>query len=117
MEIIVLPAGKSLDVCAALREAERVRKMDATEEVGGRKRRRRRKKKKGNGTSKENGGQDKKPPTNMFDFLNTKIFQRGVCVYMCVSFLCVSNSAQTRRWVWPHLTLLPHQLVPLPALM
>ncbi len=82
MEIIVLPAGKSLDVCAALREAERVRKMDATEEVGGRKRRRR-KKKKGNGTSKENGGQDKKPPTNMFDFLNTKIFQRGVCVYVC----------------------------------
>ena len=70
VEIVILPAGKSLDVCAALREAEKVRKMDTSHKRA----RRRRKKANGRpgGEVKEGAGMD------MFDFLNTKILNKGV---------------------------------------
>ena len=43
MEIKILPSGKSLDVCAELREAGKLRR-DPGNEGGGRKRRRRKRK-------------------------------------------------------------------------
>jgi len=71
VEIVVLPAGKSLDACAALKEAEKVRKIDASQKGT----RRRRKK----GNSRQHGGEvEEREAMDMFDFLNTKILNRGV---------------------------------------
>ncbi len=65
VEIVVLPAGKSLDVCVALREANKVRKVDG--EGGVAKERRR----KGLAPVEERQG-------DMFDFLNNKVFSHGI---------------------------------------
>ena len=44
MEIKILPAGKSLDVCAEMREKGKVRRAPGTEGEGRRRRRRKRRK-------------------------------------------------------------------------
>ena len=67
VEIVILPAGKSLDVCAQLREANKVKTVDGIE-------RRRRKKRKKKSLP---AAADEDAPTDMFDFLNTKVFSRG----------------------------------------
>ena len=67
VEIVILPAGKSLDVCAQLREEHKVKTVDGVERP-----RKKRKKKKVLPVSAE------EKPTDMFEFLNTKVFSRGV---------------------------------------
>lgn len=67
VEIVILPAGKSLDVCAELREAKKVKIVDGLEV----KKRKRKKKKVGPSAADER-------PTDMFEFLNTKVFSRGI---------------------------------------
>lgn len=69
VEIIILPAGKSLDVCAELREAKKVRMVDGVEVVKRRKKKRRKKCGKASSTQDKTG--------DMFQFLNTKVFSRG----------------------------------------
>ena len=76
VEIVILPAGKSLDVCAALKEAEKVRKMEDSQDTV--KRRRRKKRRNRNGRHKDQMQDRQQPAADMFDFLNTKIFSRGV---------------------------------------
>ena len=68
MEIVILPAGKSLDVCAQLRKEKKVKVVDGLEKE----KRRKRKKGKGMPAAAEH------KPTNMFEFLNTKVFSRGL---------------------------------------
>ena len=58
VEIVVLPAGKSLDVCMELREHKKVKTVDGLE-----------KKKK-----KRSSAVADKKPTDMFEFLNTTVF-------------------------------------------
>lgn len=66
VEIVILPAGKSLDACVELREARKVRTVDCVQRV----RRKKRKKKKTGTVSAE---VDKKY-SDMFEFLNTEVF-------------------------------------------
>ena len=66
VEIVILPAGKSLDVCAKLREEKKVKVVDGLE-----KKKRRKKNKKSTSAAAAEA------PTDMFDFLNTQIFTRG----------------------------------------
>lgn len=63
VEIVILPAGKSLDVCAQLREERKVKIVD------GLKKKRKRKSKLAAAATEG--------PTDMFEFLNTKVFTRG----------------------------------------
>lgn len=81
VEIVILPAGKSLDVCAQLREEKRVKVVDGLQ-----KRRRRRKGKANKTSSARDEG-----PTDMFEFLNTKVFSRGGLLVLRVRrvWLCV----------------------------
>lgn len=65
VEIVILPSGKSLDVCAELREAKKVKVVDGIEKV---KKRKRKKKKKVPLVDED------KKPMDMFEFLNTQIF-------------------------------------------
>ncbi len=78
VEIVILPAGKSLDVCAKLREAKKVKTVDGLE-----RRKKRKKKKKVLPTVAE------EKPTDMFEFLNTKVFSRGIIALQCLS-LCIA---------------------------
>ena len=75
VEIVILPAGKSLDVCAKLREENKVKTVDGLE------RRKKRKKKKAVPAVVE------KKPTDMFEFLNTKVFSRGTVLCRMVGSL------------------------------
>lgn len=68
VEIIVLPPGKSLDACAEIREAK---KGGTSEEV-----KREKKRKKKPVVAKQQPVQEQ---TDMFEFLNTKIFNKGTC--------------------------------------
>ena len=63
VEIVILPAGKSLDVCAQLREENKVKTVDGVP------RKKRRKGKKGVAP----GDVDKKH-ADMFEFLNNEVF-------------------------------------------
>ena len=67
MEIVVLPAGKSLDVCAEMREKKKLRGVDTEHQ-----RKRRRKKEK---VAELKAAEENK--MDMFDFLNTKIFKKS----------------------------------------
>ena len=67
VEIEVLPAGKSLDACAEIREAKKVVKNEG--------KRKKRKKKKKQVVMDQQSGQEH---TDMFDFLNTKILNKGM---------------------------------------
>lgn len=69
VELVILPAGKSLDVCAELREAKKIKTVNGLEA----KKKKRRKKKKVDGmvTATEDA------PRDMFEFLNTKVFSQG----------------------------------------
>lgn len=66
VEIVILPAGKSLDVCAKLREEKKVKIVDGLHK----------RRKNGKKTSAVEG------PSDMFEFLNTKVFARGM--YVCI---------------------------------
>ena len=68
VEIVILPAGKSLDVCARLREEKKVKVVDGLEKE------KRRKRKKG----KRMPAAEEHQPTDMFQFLNTKVFSKGL---------------------------------------
>lgn len=65
VEIVILPAGKSLDVCAQLREEKKVKVVDGLQK--------KRRKKGGKPSAAASEG-----PTDMFEFLNTKVFTRGM---------------------------------------
>ena len=87
VEIIILPTGKSLDVCAELREAKKVRKVDGVEVL---KKKRRKKKKEFKGsTPAEEGVHD------MFDFINTKVFAKSKysLFHRCIGY-CNTRSTQ-----------------------
>ena len=71
VEIVILPTGKSLDVCAEMRESNKLRK--AGERLPHKKRKRRKKKLK----TGEFQSAQQEPRTDMFDFLNTKIFRKS----------------------------------------
>lgn len=76
IEIVVLPPGASLDVCAKLREEKKVKKLaDGTEVV----KRKRRKKK------NVEGVQVAEKKTDMFEFLNTKIFSSNLGLAVLLS--------------------------------
>lgn len=76
VEIVVLPPGASLDVCAKLREEKKVKKLaDGTEVV----KRKRRKKK------NVEGVQVAEKKTDMFEFLNTKIFSSNLGLAVLLS--------------------------------
>jgi len=82
VEITILPAGKSLDVCAEIREKKKQGESDSSI-----KRRKRRSKK----TAKVDAT-DNEPKTDMFDFLNTRIFKKGDWDYIClhkIIMMCV----------------------------
>lgn len=68
VEIVVLPPGKSLDVCAEMREKKKLRGVDTD-----RQRKRRRKKEK----AAELKAAEEGDKMDMFDFLNTKIFKKS----------------------------------------
>lgn len=70
VEIVILPSGKSLDVCAEMREANKLRKTG--ERVTNKKRKRRKK-----GQMGEFQSLQQEQQTDMFDFLNTKIFKKS----------------------------------------
>ena len=85
VEIVILPAGKSLDVCAKLREENKVKTVDGLE------RKRRRRKRKVVPTVAE------EKPTDMFEFLNTKVFTQGVwyiCVCIRILVDCVDKKSE-----------------------
>lgn len=63
MEIVILPAGKSLDVCAQLREEKKVKTVDGVT-------RKRRKKGKRGAASDD----VEKKHADMFEFLNNEVF-------------------------------------------
>ena len=65
VEITILPAGKSLDVCAEIRERK------GQQEAGKRKKRKKKIKQVTKDEEKTN------EPTDMFEFLNTRIFKKG----------------------------------------
>lgn len=68
VEIVVLPPGKSLDVCAEMREKKKLRRVDSE-----RQRRRRKKKEK----AAEMRASEEEQKMDMFDFLNTRIFRKS----------------------------------------
>ena len=68
VEIVVLPPGKSLDVCAEMRERKKLRGVDTERQ---RKRRRRKER------AAEIKAANEEPQTDMFDFLNTKVFNKS----------------------------------------
>ena len=77
VQIVVLPAGKSLDMCATLRAAQSAR--EEGEGQGGMARRPRKRRK---GEKREQMSLDedrRRESADMFDFLNTKIFTQGEC--------------------------------------
>lgn len=67
VEITILPAGKSLDVCAEIRE-----KKQQQLESG-----KKRKKRKVKQVGKQEVTTDREGPADMFEFLNTRIFKKG----------------------------------------
>lgn len=69
VEITILPAGKSLDVCAEIRERNKT-------ESGKRKKRNKRTKQVAN--SKAEGLVEEPANNIMFEFLNTRIFKKGM---------------------------------------
>ena len=69
VEIVILPQGKSLDVCAEMREANKVRKVDGLEPV---KRKRRKKGHKNKPEPDQQGVPEK--DKDVFEFLNKKVF-------------------------------------------
>lgn len=70
VELVILPAGKSLDVCAELREAKKIKTVNGLE---AKKKKRRKKKKKVDGMV----AATEDAPRDMFEFLNTKVFSQG----------------------------------------
>ena len=68
VEIVILPAGKSLDVCAEMRERTKLRGVDTERQ---RKRRRKREK------AAEIKAATEEKKMDMFEFLNTKIFKKS----------------------------------------
>ena len=70
VEIVVLPPGKSLDVCAEMRERKKLRGVDTE-----RQKKKRRKKEK----AAELKAAEEEQKMDMFDFLNTKIFKKSEC--------------------------------------
>lgn len=68
VEIVILPAGKSLDVCAEMRERKKLRGVDTERQ---RKRRRKREK------AAEIKAATEEKKMDMFEFLNTKIFKKS----------------------------------------
>ena len=72
VEITILPAGKSLDACAEIRERK------GQQEAGKRKKRKKKVAKVTKDEEKTEG------PTDMFEFLNTRIFKKGKAVRLCV---------------------------------
>lgn len=68
VEIVVLPPGKSLDVCAEMRERKKLRGVDTE-----RQRKRRRKKER----AAEVKAANEEQKMDMFDFLNTKVFDKS----------------------------------------
>ena len=68
VEIVVLPPCKSLDVCAEMRERKKLRGVDTERQ---RKRRRRKER------AAETKAAKKKKKMDMFDFLNTKVFNKS----------------------------------------
>ena len=87
VEIRVLPAGKSLDACAEIREAKKVGKSEGE--------RKKRKKKKKRSVMDQQSTQEH---TDMFDFLNKKIFNKGTCFCVCV-YACVGVCVCAREGV------------------
>ena len=71
VEIVILPPGKSLDVCAEMRERKKLRGVDTERQ---RKRRRKREK------AAEIKAASEEQKMDMFDFLNTKIFKKSKIV-------------------------------------
>lgn len=67
VEIVILPPGKSLDVCAEMRESKKLRGVDTE-----RQRKKRRKKEK----AAEMKAAEEEQKMDMFDFLNTKVFKK-----------------------------------------
>ena len=74
VEIVVLPPGKSLDVCAEMREKNKLRGVDTE-----RQRKKRRKKEK----AAEMKAASEEEKMDMFDFLNTKIFTKSKELLQC----------------------------------
>ena len=68
VEIVILPPGKSLDVCAEMRERKKLRGVDTERQ---RKRRKKREK------AAELKAASEEQEMDMFDFLNTKIFKKS----------------------------------------
>ena len=68
VEIVVLPPGKSLDMCAEMRERKKLRGVDTE-----RQRKRRRRKERAAEIKAANEAQE----MDMFDFLNTKVFNKS----------------------------------------
>ena len=84
MQIVVLPTGKSLDVCAEMREAKKLRTPGAGQ--AGARRRRKRKGRRGKGNEgKGEEDQQKREDTDVFDFLNTKLASKGVYIHNYVT--------------------------------
>ncbi len=65
VEITILPAGKSLDACAEIREGKKTQSG----------KRRKRNKRIKQATKEE---EQMEEPANMFEFLNTRIFKKGI---------------------------------------
>lgn len=86
VEIVILPAGKSLDVCARLREEKKVKMVDGLQK-------KRKKRKKKNGKSLAASAAASEGPADMFEFLNTQVFARGEWGPCVVRFVA-------DRWVW-----------------
>ena len=93
VEIVILPPGKSLDVCAEMRERKKLRGVDTERQ---RKRRRKREK------AAEVKAASEEQKMDMFEFLNTKIFKKSKILHDIIMmsyhtvFCCVVSSGQGR---------------------
>ena len=84
VQIVVLPTGKSLDVCAEMREAKKLRTPGAGHAGARRRRRKGRRRGKGN-EGKGEEDQQKREDIDVFDFLNTKLASKGVYIHNYVA--------------------------------
>ena len=91
VEIVILPPGKSLDVCAEMRERKELRGVDTE-----RQRKRRRKKEKEAEAKAAEEGQE----TDMFDFLNTKIFNKSELLLEWLRLVVVTRSSLSSELKW-----------------